>query len=81
MGLLSVCIGAGTPIGAFEMGLMASAVSIQWAIALNALVGFVLLIPAIMFTPLAWKPLLQVESGDLVPTTSGVKFGDSRGDL
>ena len=64
MGLLSVCIGAGTPLGAFEMGLLASAVSIQWAIALNAFVGLVLLLPAIIFTPLPWKPLLQVESHD-----------------
>ena len=64
MGLLSVCIGAGTPLGAFEMGLLASAFSIQWAIALNAFVGLALMLPAIMFTPLAWKPLLQVESDD-----------------
>ncbi len=65
MGLLSVCIGAGTPLGAFEMGIMASALSIQWAIALNAVGGLVLLLPAIIFTPLAWKPLVQVESEDL----------------
>ena len=65
MGLLSVCIGAGTPLGAFEMGLVASAVSIQWAIALNAFGGLILLLPAIFLTPLAWKPLLQVESNDL----------------
>ena len=65
MGLLSVCIGAGTPLGAFEMGLMASVLSIQWAIALNAFGGLVLLLPAIIFTPLAWKPLAQVESDDL----------------
>ena len=66
MGLLSVCIGAGTPLGAFEMGLVASAVSIQWAIALNAFAGLVLLVPAILFTPLPWKPLAQVESDELV---------------
>ena len=62
MGLLSVCIGAGTPLGAFEMGLVAAAVSIQWAIALNAFAGLLLLLPAIAFTPLPWKPLNQVES-------------------
>ena len=64
MGLLSVCIGVGTPLGAFEMGLVASAISIQWAIALNAVVGLVLLVPAIIFTPLAWKPLPQAEPVD-----------------
>lgn len=62
MGLLSVCIGAGTPLGAFEIGLVATAVSIQSAIALNAFAGLVLLLPAIALTPLPWKPLNQVES-------------------
>ena len=62
MGLLSVCIGAGTPLGALEMGAVAAAVSIQWAIALNAAAGLLLLLPAIALTPLPWKPLTQVES-------------------
>ena len=62
MGLLSVCIGAGTPLGALEMGAVAAAVSIQAAIALNAFAGLLLLVPAIALTPLPWKPLHQVES-------------------
>jgi MFS family permease len=62
MGLLSVCIGAGTPLGAFEMGLVASAVSIQWAISANAIAGLILLAPAMVLTPLLWKPLEQAES-------------------
>ena len=62
MGLLSVCIGAGTPLGALEMGALASAVSIQSAISLNALAGLLLLLPAIAFTPLPWKPLSQAET-------------------
>ena len=62
MGLLSVCIGAGTPLGALEMGAVASAVSIQWAISLNALAGLALLLPAIAISPLLWKPLSQAES-------------------
>jgi len=62
MGLLSVCIGAGTPLGALEMGAVASAVSIQWAISLNAFAGLILLLPAIAISPLLWKPLTQAES-------------------
>ena len=62
MGLLSVCIGTGTPLGALEMGALASAVSIQSAISLNALAGLLLLLPAIAFTPLPWKPLSQAET-------------------
>ena len=62
MGLLSVCIGAGTPLGAIEMGAVASAVSIQWAISLNASAGLLLLLPAIFISPLLWNPLLQAES-------------------
>ena len=62
MGLLSVCIGVGTPLGALEMGALASAVSIQVAISFNAIGGLLLLLPAIALTPLPWKPLTQVES-------------------
>ena len=62
MGLLSVCIGAGTPLGVVEMGAVASAVSIQWAISLNAFAGLILLLPAIAISPLLWKPLGQAES-------------------
>ena len=62
MGLLSVCIGAGTPLGALELGALASAVSIQSAISLNALAGLLLLLPAIAFTSLPWKPLSQAET-------------------
>lgn len=81
MGLLSVCIGAGTPLGAFEMGLVASAVSIQWAISLNALAGLILMVPAILFTPLPWKPLVQVESDEQAQTeiefTPDISAGDN----
>ncbi|SVA01857.1 uncharacterized protein METZ01_LOCUS54711 [marine metagenome] len=62
MGLLSVCIGAGTPLGALEMGAMASTVSIQWAISLNAFAGLTLLLPSMAMSPLLWKPLTQAES-------------------
>ena len=62
MGLLSVCIGTGTPLGALEMGAVAAAVSIQWAISLNAFAGLLLLLPAIALTPLPWQPLNQVGS-------------------
>jgi len=79
MGLLSVCIGAGTPLGALEMGAVAAAVSIQWAIALNAFAGLFLLLPAIAFTPLPWKPLNQVES-EVAPdseTAAGPATGEA----
>jgi len=81
MGLLSLCIGVGTPLGAFEMGLMASAVSIQWAIALNAFAGLVLLFPAIIFTPLTWKPLAQVESDDVEQENVKLNTDASAGEL
>ena len=80
MGLLSVCIGAGTPLGAFEMGLVASAVSIQWAISLNALAGLILMVPAILFTPLPWKPLVQVESDEQAQTEIEFTPDTSAGD-
>lgn len=57
MGLLSVCIGASTPLGTLEIGIVATTYTIQYAIAINALVGLVLLIPAVVLTPLCWQRL------------------------
>ncbi len=59
MGLLAFCIGASTPLGTLEIGLVAAAFSTQWAISLNALAGLVLLVPAVMLTPLVWQPLSE----------------------
>jgi len=77
MGLLSVCIGAGTPLGALEMGAVAAAVSIQWAIALNAFAGILLLLPAIALNSLAWRPLVQVESESETDAASEPAAGDA----
>ena len=82
MGLLSVFIGVGTPVGATEIGLVASSVSVQWAISLNMFAGLVLLVPAIFLTPLAWKPIAQAESDlelikeNFVQEISSRKSGD-----
>jgi len=79
MGLLSVFIGVGTPLGAAEIGLVASTISIQWAISMNMFAGLVLLIPAIILSPLAWKPLTQAESetdpNDTAAETATLKPG------
>ena len=56
MGLMSFCIGVGTPLGTLEIGWMALVFSTQWAISVNAAAGFFLLIPAVVFTPLVWRP-------------------------
>ena len=80
MGLLSVCIGVGTPLGAVEMGAIASAVSIQWAISMNTLAGLVLLLPAIAISPLLWKPLSQAESESEVGSDSGPASEPARGE-
>jgi MFS family permease len=57
MGLLSVCIGASTPLGTLEMGVLALTFTVQHAIAVNALVGLLLLAPAVARTPLVWQRL------------------------
>jgi MFS family permease len=57
MGLLSVCIGAATPLGTLALGVMAAMLSIPQAITLNAVVGLLLLWPAVVWTPLVWCPL------------------------
>lgn len=56
MGLLSVCIGAGTPLGTLEMGALAT-LSTQWSISGNALLGLLLLLPILGLGPLARRPM------------------------
>lgn len=53
VGLMSVCIGIGTPLGGLEIGIMASLFSTAWAISVNAAAGLLLLVPALLLTPLA----------------------------
>ncbi len=58
MGLMSFCIGVGTPLGTLEIGAVAAAFSTQWAITVNAIAGMFLLLPALL-TPLVWRPSAQ----------------------
>ena len=62
MGLMSFCIGLGTPLGTLEIGAVAAAFSTPWAITVNAVAGLVLLLPALFFTPLVWRPTAQPEA-------------------
>lgn len=55
MGVLSEFIGIGTILGTLEIGAIASALSIQWAISANALVGLVLVIPVLALSSLVGK--------------------------
>ena len=54
VGLMSVCIGLGTPLGALEIGIMAVLFSTSWAISVNAFAGLLLLLPVLFLTPLVW---------------------------
>ena len=58
LGLVGVCIGAGNPLGALEMGALA-AISAQWAISGNAMMGLLLLLPVFLVTPLVSRPVTQ----------------------
>ena len=57
LGLMSICIGAGIPLGTLAIGGMASALDTRWAIFISALTGLVLYLPAIIFTPLTRQRL------------------------
>ena len=66
VGLMSVCIGIGTPLGGLEIGIIASLFSTAWAISANALAGLLLLLPALLLTPLATgrtRPARAAETG------------------
>ncbi|MSQ06783.1 MAG: MFS transporter [Dehalococcoidia bacterium] len=56
VGLMSVCIGAGTPLGTLEIGALAVVFGTQASISANAILGLVLMAPALLFTPLLWRP-------------------------
>ena len=60
VGLMSVCIGIGTPLGALAIGIMAENFGTPWAITVNALAGLSLLVPSLVFTPLARAQTRQV---------------------
>ena len=57
MGLLSVCIGLGHPVGGLIVGTMAGSFTVPLAISVNAAAGLGLLLPAMAVTPLMWRPL------------------------
>jgi MFS family permease len=60
MGLMSVCIGTGTPLGTLEIGYLALLLDTQWSISANAMAGLLLLAPALALTPLLWRPSAAV---------------------
>ena len=60
VGLMSVCIGIGTPLGALAIGILAEIYGTPLAITFNAVVGLVLLLPALILTPLARGQTRQV---------------------
>ena len=62
VGLMSVCIGIGTPLGALAIGLMAESFGTPLAITVNALIGLGLLLPSLIFTPLAWGQTRQARA-------------------
>jgi MFS family permease len=61
MGLMSFCIGVGTPLGTLEIGAAATLFGTQLAISVNALAGLFLMIPALLLTPLIWQPAAPPE--------------------
>ena len=56
VGLMSVCISAGSLLGTLEIGALAVVFGTQMSISANAILGLVLMAPALLFTPLLWRP-------------------------
>ena len=86
IGMMSLCIGI-APLGALQMGVIATVLNAQWAIGISAGAGLLLLIPIILFTPLVWKPTAEVshgvpDAGDpvglaIIPTVPDTVKGES----
>ena len=71
MGLRSLCIGLGAPLGAIQIGLVATALGTPWAISVSSLAGMLLLLPPLLMSPLVFpgaadRPGAGRESGGRV---------------
>jgi MFS family permease len=55
MGLRSLCIGLGTPLGTLQIGLLAAALGTPWAVSTSVLAGLLFLLPALLLTPLVFR--------------------------
>jgi len=51
------------------MGVLATTFTIQHAIAVNALLGLLLLVPAVALTPLVWQRVTHLSEDGAKPTT------------
>lgn len=60
LGVLGQCIGVAA-LGGLAVGALASYLDARTAIAINAILGLVLLLPVITFSPLAWRPITSPE--------------------
>ena len=63
MGLVSICIGVALPLGALYIAIAATVFSTQWTFSVNAAVGLVLFLPALVLTPLVLEPSRQHSQG------------------
>jgi len=64
MGLLSVCIGSGTPLGTVEIGALAAAYGTPLSISVNAFAGLLLMIPAVLLTPIVTRPTTATQTAE-----------------
>ncbi len=60
VGVNSLTNGTAQVVGPLEIGWIADAVNIAFAIALNAWVAMLLILPAVILTPLVWRPLFTI---------------------
>ena len=56
MSLLFVFIGVGAPIGTLEIGTLAVVLSTQWALTINEVIALFLILPALVLTPMVFRP-------------------------
>ena len=76
LGVLGQCIGVAA-LGGLAVGAMADFFSAQIAVGISALMGIALLIPVLVFTPLARRPVTSPEQDEVSePGASG--FGDTQ---
>ena len=66
LGVLGICIGAG-PLGILAMGGVATLLNSEWAIGIGAVAALLLIIPAMILSPVMWRPTAVGTEGAVGP--------------
>ena len=77
VGVNSLTNGTAQVVGPLEIGWIADAVNIAFAIALNAWAAMALILPLVILTPLVWRPVSTISEQAIDAEEASAPFGTS----